>query len=275
MSDVSGVDEPGVIECLQSFLEEKYGPVESCVIDAGQNRGKRARTLQSSSVQVRFLYKADAEKIFHGKELIGLTARVLIPCYLSIMQNDCTAICARPANRYAGMLESLTEDYIVEFTATGFALGYWVPPDQDMYSDFLLDTSQSVEEIAVWLEELDTQITPTVQINLKNRLITLSIIVYQDQEQVQRQVLSFKFKTLMGTIEFCESSLLMADQLLWEANRNKFIKAMVSKLAAHTLHNHWTVVPADTKPPNHCPTSMVWSMKCKRNPAGNVIKHKA
>ena len=62
---------------------------------------------------------------------------------------------------------------------------------------------------------------------------------------------------------------------LQQHDRKDFIKAMYKELQDHVDRKHWKVVPAKSVPPNKVPIPMVWSMKRKRNPIGEVTKDKA
>jgi len=65
------------------------------------------------------------------------------------------------------------------------------------------------------------------------------------------------------------------DQALKEPDKQEFIKAMKKELADHTNRRHWKVVSSTSLPPGTKPLMMVWSMKRKRDPAGEIIKWKA
>jgi hypothetical protein len=65
------------------------------------------------------------------------------------------------------------------------------------------------------------------------------------------------------------------EQALKQSDRDEFIKAMEEEILAHTSRNHWEVVPIRSVPRRCKPIPMVWSMKRKRDPAGEIIKWKA
>ena len=58
-------------------------------------------------------------------------------------------------------------------------------------------------------------------------------------------------------------------------DRDKFIEAMHKELDDHIQRRHWKVVPSKSIPRHKRAIPMVWSMKCKRDPVGNIIKWKA
>jgi hypothetical protein len=63
--------------------------------------------------------------------------------------------------------------------------------------------------------------------------------------------------------------------VLKEPDCNKFIKAMNKELTDHVDHKHWKVVPRKSIPAHKLLILMVWSMKRKRNPVGDIVKWKA
>ena len=65
------------------------------------------------------------------------------------------------------------------------------------------------------------------------------------------------------------------DEALRQPDRHEFIKAMHKELNDHITRKHWKVVPLKSVPVHKKPIPMVWSMKRKRNPVGEIIKWKA
>lgn len=65
------------------------------------------------------------------------------------------------------------------------------------------------------------------------------------------------------------------DQAMREPDADKFIEAMQKELQDHADRGHWIVIPANQMPRNAKPINMVWSMKRKRDPTGEIIKWKA
>jgi len=65
------------------------------------------------------------------------------------------------------------------------------------------------------------------------------------------------------------------DEALRQPDREEFIKAMHKELSDHIGRKHWKVVPIRSIPHGRTPIPMVWSMKRKRNPIGEIIKWKA
>jgi hypothetical protein len=58
-------------------------------------------------------------------------------------------------------------------------------------------------------------------------------------------------------------------------DREEFIKAMHKELGDHIERKHWKVVPIGSIPKGKRALPMVWAMKRKRNPLGEIIKVKA
>ena len=65
------------------------------------------------------------------------------------------------------------------------------------------------------------------------------------------------------------------DRALREPDSEQFIEAMEKELLDHTRRGHWEIVPTSQIPRGVKPINMVWSMKRKRDPAGDIIKWKA
>mmetsp|Transcript_41992 Transcript_41992/g.101184 ORF Transcript_41992/g.101184 Transcript_41992/m.101184 type:complete len:1373 (+) Transcript_41992:2978-7096(+) len=58
-------------------------------------------------------------------------------------------------------------------------------------------------------------------------------------------------------------------------DRHEFIKAMYKEIGDHIGRKHWKVVPIRSIPPHKRAIPMVWAMKRKKNPLGEIIKWKA
>ena len=65
------------------------------------------------------------------------------------------------------------------------------------------------------------------------------------------------------------------DEALKQPDRAEFIKAMHKEIDDHVRRKHWKVVHKSTVPKGRIPIPMVWSMKRKRNPIGEITKWKA
>ena len=60
-----------------------------------------------------------------------------------------------------------------------------------------------------------------------------------------------------------------------QPDRDKFIAAMARELGQHTELKHWKVIHKSQVPKNAKPIPMVWTLRCKRDPAGEILKWKA
>ncbi|CAJ1933824.1 unnamed protein product [Cylindrotheca closterium] len=58
-------------------------------------------------------------------------------------------------------------------------------------------------------------------------------------------------------------------------DKNEFVKAMYKELGDHIRRKHWKVVPIGSIPTHKRAIPMVWAMKRKKNPIGEIIKWKA
>ena len=63
-------------------------------------------------------------------------------------------------------------------------------------------------------------------------------------------------------------------EALQQRDRHEFIKAMEKELRDHINRKHWKVVPLKSIPVVKHAIPMVWSMKRKRNPIGDIVKWK-
>jgi len=65
------------------------------------------------------------------------------------------------------------------------------------------------------------------------------------------------------------------DEAMKQTDRAEFIKAMYKELQDHIGRGHWKIVSTKRVPKGRMPIPMVWSMKRKRNPVGDIVKWKA
>ena len=72
-----------------------------------------------------------------------------------------------------------------------------------------------------------------------------------------------------------DPDVMTFDEAMASPDRIQFIAAMQKELLDHIGRGHWKIVPLSSIPPGKRPIPMVWSMKCKRDPLGTVIKWKA
>ena len=64
-------------------------------------------------------------------------------------------------------------------------------------------------------------------------------------------------------------------EALQQPDREEFIAAMKKELSDHIKRRHWKVVPLKSIQKGKRPLPMVWSMKRKRNPLGEVTHYNA
>ena len=78
-----------------------------------------------------------------------------------------------------------------------------------------------------------------------------------------------------GFIAKSDPDTMYLEEALRQPDREEFIKAMYKELNDHISRKHWKVVPLKSVPQYKKPIPMVWSMKRKRNPIGEIVKWKA
>ena len=64
-------------------------------------------------------------------------------------------------------------------------------------------------------------------------------------------------------------------EALRQPDKHKFLEAIKKELNDHINRKHWKVMKLKRVPKNRTIHPMVWSMKRKRNPLGEIIKWKA
>ena len=100
----------------------------------------------------------------------------------------------------------------------------------------------------------------------------------QLQPDVERFAEPHPFAFMVETLGLSASSdpdTMTLDEALRQPDREQFIAAMHKELEDHISRKHWKVVPAKTIPSHKRAIPMVWSMKRKRDPLGNIVKWKA
>ena len=60
-----------------------------------------------------------------------------------------------------------------------------------------------------------------------------------------------------------------------QPDQDKFINAMAWELSQHTELKHWKIIHKSQVPKTAKPLPMVWTLQCKRDPAGEILKWKA
>ena len=80
---------------------------------------------------------------------------------------------------------------------------------------------------------------------------------------------------LFGFLARNDPDTMTLERALSEPDAENFLKAMEEEIAAHMERKHWKIVPIKCVPRHNKPIPMVWSMKRKRDPVGDIIKWKA
>lgn len=192
---------------LRSFFQTTYGPVEECVKAKFKKRGKR-NTTRFPPARVRFYRKADAEKIFGGKNLLQvLQDRNIIKIVESTVGfRGCLRV--RPVEPYHGMVEHLLSDSVITMNATSFSMGHWFSEFEDTYDTYELDASStSGLEGSQFLEEAVVNTGVRVKLDLKTRTVQLE--VNADPSSLLlfgSHIISFRFKAIQGFIDLCVDS---------------------------------------------------------------------
>jgi hypothetical protein len=86
---------------------------------------------------------------------------------------------------------------------------------------------------------------------------------------------AFLTKHVKSYITQSDPDTMHLEEALQQPDREEFIKAMTKELNDHISRKHWKVMPAKNVPKHKIPIPMVWSMKRKRNPIGEILKWKA
>lgn len=95
------------------------------------------------------------------------------------------------------------------------------------------------------------------------------------QPDVEAHTEPHPYALLSAFVSTSDPDTMTLDEALKQPDRDEFIKAMKKELMDHIERKHWKVVPIKNIPAPKKPIPMVWSMKRKRDPLGNIIKWKA
>lgn len=95
------------------------------------------------------------------------------------------------------------------------------------------------------------------------------------QSDVESQSEPHPFAMLMAFVGTSDPDTMTLEEALKQPDRDEFVKAMHKELMDHIVRKHWKVVPVKSVPKPKRPIPMVWSMKRKRDPLGNITKWKA
>ena len=230
------LNKEGNLNRLRMVMEQSYGLVQKCEITSynsskKNNRNKRRSgpvdtTTRAPPARVIFHRAASAEKIFGGMSLLQAAQKneaVEVKCSLVGYKGF---FVVKPSQKFNGMVEDeITGSKEVNMPTQRFSMGYWFPAGEDACDIIpgLLDGQSLQNE---WLEELTTDLQPTLKVDLENMLIILdfshcnptknisssnhrdlmsflSDVLTETEEQC---IVSFRFKDLVGSIEMCSIS---------------------------------------------------------------------
>ena len=106
-----------------------------------------------------------------------------------------------------------------------------------------------------------------------------SMFLSTTHQEAPKDNLLNKLQPLATLISFLaakfDPDMMTLDQALHEPNTHKFIEAVEKEVADHVAHGHWEVVPNSIVPQGKKPKLAIWSMKCKWDPRGAIIKWRA
>ena len=87
--------------------------------------------------------------------------------------------------------------------------------------------------------------------------------------------LSSVLEPITSLLSSQDPDTMTLQEAMQQPDKNEFIKAMYKELKDHIERKHWMIVDLSSIPSNKKAIPMVWSMKRKRNPVGEIIKWKA
>ena len=83
------------------------------------------------------------------------------------------------------------------------------------------------------------------------------------------------FMSSLCALTATDPDTMTLKEAMAQPDREDFLRAMHKELSDHINHRHWRVVPKKSVPPHKRCIPMVWSMKRKLNPLGEITKWKA
>ena len=95
------------------------------------------------------------------------------------------------------------------------------------------------------------------------------------QPDIESQAEPHPFAMLSAFVGTSDPDTMTLDDAMKQPDREEFIKAMRKELMDHIERKHWKVVPIRSIPKPKKAIPMVWSMKRKRDPLGDILKWKA
>ena len=110
---------------------------------------------------------------------------------------------------------------------------------------------------------------PSVQTNVNDQLLQPQTLLHEEPHPLALIV------DHMFSFVASDPDTMTLKEAMEQPDKDKFLLAMQQELHDHIERRHWKVVPAKCVPPNKRCLPMVWSMKRKRNPIGQITKWKA
>ena len=97
----------------------------------------------------------------------------------------------------------------------------------------------------------------------------------QPNNQVKPHPFAFISESVIGTAMSYDTYTMTLDEAMAAPNKKEFTQAMHKELHDRVNRRHWKVVPTVSIPSHKRAIPVVWSMKRKRDPRGDITKRKA
>ena len=97
----------------------------------------------------------------------------------------------------------------------------------------------------------------------------------QPNNQVEPHPFAFISESVIGMATSSDPDTMALGEAMAAPDKNEFTQAMHKELHDHVNRRHWKVVPTRSIPSHKRAIPMVWSMKRKRNPLGDITRWKA
>ena len=209
VTDVKGMSNPRNRKQLQIFLAKTFGRVVFCeVTSLNEEETNKLHPAENPPVRVQFKEIKDAERIFGGKNLLGLLDRRRFKHYLGSRQDKSGAYSfgVQPSYRYPGMLDGSLKRKIVTIKATKMSLGHWLPHARDSYMNVFSDPD--LERSNLWLEEFATHVKPQLTIDIHNQQVELKVPRNHEDDGTFSfkhitDFANFPFKCIIQGMELC------------------------------------------------------------------------
>ena len=126
------------------------------------------------------------------------------------------------------------------------------------------------------IEAFVTTFCPAQGTENKGLINTLELLQPDIESRLETNLVALALQHTIAMVSSnSDPDTMTLDEALRQPDRHEFIKAMHKELSDHIQRKHWKVVPLKSIPANKRAIPMVWSMKRKRNPIGEITKWKA